>query len=175
MNGLPWIILFMVAAFTGGGLIAATIFLRLYFRRMAERLDMIVISRSGTFLFLVGLFNFILWFGLAIGLSKLPPLNLITLAILILIGCLMVVGLAGRMRVVGHDVLTLGNSQDDSELKQILVGGTVLSVIFFIPFLGQIFWTILLLQCFGTGLMWIFRRQPASSEPDVTAPINFKE
>ena len=170
MKMLEWIVFLFFGVMVGFGLTAAVLLVRAFRRESCEILDRIVAERSPSYQFFVGLFNFVVFFLLAAACLNIGPLRLLGLGILFGIGVLMIFGLAARMHTVGSDVLALGRSARPSEVACVLVGGGVLTGVFLVPFLGQLIWLVMLLQCFGTALLWLFSRKPRT-EDDPTAPV----
>lgn len=155
------------------GISAFALGLRMYFRSSIERYDRIVETRSGTLQFFIGAINGLIVLFVVTILSKLGPLALIGLFILFLASILALFGYAARLRELGASILALGNGEA-SELKACLVGTALLVAIFLIPFIGQIFWLGLVLQCFGTALLRFFSRSAPEPTADLTAPVRFE-
>lgn len=167
------IALLLLGAGILAGVSAFALGLRMYFRSSVERYDRVVETRSGTLQFFIGTINGLIVLFVVTILSKLGPLVLIGLFILVVASILALFGYAARLRELGASILALGNGEF-SELKACLVGTALLIAVFLIPFIGQIFWLGFVLQCFGTALLRFFSRPSPEPASDLTAPVRFE-
>jgi hypothetical protein len=168
-DALRFAILIALTVFGGSGLVAIAICIRAYCRRLTLALDRVVAQRSGAYQFFIGLFNFVLLFGLAVVFSQFGPLKALTLGIIVGIGVLGALGFAARVYAVGRDIL--GGARR-SELATVIIGGAILVAVLLLPIAGQILWAGLLVQCLGTGLLGLFERSSVGAERDATVPVN---
>jgi hypothetical protein len=166
---------FLVLLILGAAMLAGALALgaRIYFRTAIRRYDAVVENRSGTLQFFIGAINSLIVLFLVALLSKLGPFAIFAFVLLFFVSIMVLFGLAARLREIGTSILALGNG-DITELRACLVGGGLLIAVFFIPFVGQIFWIGLLVQCFGTALLRLFSRPGTAPEPDPTAPVRFE-
>ncbi|HND19394.1 MAG TPA: hypothetical protein PLB18_08485 [Acidobacteriota bacterium] len=172
MKGLELLLLSVLILLSGCGLTGAVLMARLYLRQSIEQLDKTAINRSGIYQFFVGLFNFILLMTVAIVLAQIPALRILALLILFAMTWLTFLGLTTRMRLIGLDVMLLHKTPRASEIIQVLVGGAIVTIVAATPLLGICFAGIILIQSFGTGLLWLVtRRKHQPGESDLTAPI----
>jgi hypothetical protein len=166
-----FVLLIALTVMGGCGLTAVALCVRAYCRRLTATLDRVVAQRSGVYQFLIGLFNFVLLFGLAILFAQYEPLRILTLLILVGMGVLSALGFAAWIRAVGRDVLALGGG-GRAELACALAGGAVLVLALLLPIVGQILWAGLLVQCLGTALLGLVQRLGVGVERDAAVPVN---
>lgn len=167
------LVLLILGAAMLAGTVALALGARIYFRTAIQRYDAVVENRSGTLQFFVGAINSLIVLFLVAVLSKLGLLALLAFVLLFFVSILVLFGLAAWLREIGTSILALG-SGEITELRACLVGGGLLIAVFFIPFVGQIFWIGLIVQCFGTALLRLFSRPGTAPEPDPTDPVHFE-
>lgn len=89
--------------------------------------------------------------------EQIPPLGLVTLAFLILIMALTVLGSTGVYGCLGRRIGGAGAEKGDS--REILRGGATLETATLIPFLGWAADAVVLCMAFGIGVLLLFEKR----------------
>src|SRR5437762_2305268 len=154
---LTLLLLATICMLIGMGLTGTVLATRAFFSEAVDQLDLISLGHSGLRRLLMGLVNGPAIFIIAAILSKLGPLKLIGIALIITLLLLAFFGLIAEMALIGRRVLALRSLQS-SIFAQTIAGGLTISSIFLLPFAGQIILLVILFKSLGTGLYWLFKR-----------------
>lgn len=124
----------------------------------------------GTRCFILGAGIVIVGFFLAalLGSTKMPPLGVLALLILVTLGVQAAAGYAIALRVFGERLVS--DPATANRAKTVVLGGIVMEVAFFTPVLGQLLLLSVLFRGVGAAVTTLLARGSTPAEAEPPAP-----
>jgi hypothetical protein len=146
------------------GLPGMAVWLNTTYPRACERMCTIYRTR-GTQCLILGAVNVIVGFLLAtvLGETKLAPLGILAVLILVALGVLAVMGFAAAFRAFGERLVS--DPATANPAKTVALGGITLEVAFLVPILGQLLLLGVLFRGVGAAVATLLSRGRTSATP----------
>jgi hypothetical protein len=157
MNAAQMALAALLILFLSTGVVAAALLLRALLPHTAARLDDVIEQHPALRRFLMGLFNGPALFLVSILLMKSGPGKIPGLVLMTGLVFLTVLGLAAELPALSRGLLP---EEENGVVRRTVFSGALLGAVNLLPFLGQALSLFLVLRALGTGVFFLFNREP---------------
>jgi hypothetical protein len=147
----------LICLFIGSGLTATVIAARANWPRVAKQMDVIINRISPWRRWLLGLINGVAGFIFMVVAFKagIALLGMLLLAVLL---ASIIAGLMAELAYLGRRVILMREDLAN-DLVATFTGGLLVTMMFFLPFIGQLVFFYLIVRSIGNTVYWLFKRR----------------